>query len=208
MTTAKTSTKTVVTTTTAGDVTITSHFACSQLDNITRINGNLLIKAAAALTSLSCLSNLLVVTGSLTILGNDDLGTAVLPSLTSVGTYIYIGSNSKLTDVSFSQLSSIGSFVDVSDNDQLQTISLPRLSSTGDFFDVYENTKLTTLLANALRTVTGHVQIRKTKLTQYDGMILLACVLDGRTDLRDSSSSAFEARVKVAAAAWRSPTCV
>lgn len=52
------------------------------------------------------------------------------------------------------------------------------------------------------------MQIRKSKLTQYNGMTMLACILDGRTDLRDSSSSAFEARVKVAAAAWGAPACV
>ena len=147
-----------------GDITVSTQAEVDILRGTlagkTIIRGNLLIghfrgSLRSNIINLAPLSNIIDITGTLTIRENGQLiNLNDLQNLQTIGGHFQVGLNTKLTNFGdFPVLRSIGGHFNVYVNNRPTTLDFPALQTIGGFLRVHDNDQLTTLDFPALTSI-------------------------------------------------------
>ena len=163
------------------DLVITADTPQAELDEVTRVDGSIIIIGQTGLDGVS-LPNLVSVAGDFNVIGNPDLDTVDTPMLEEVGGDVdvrdnrdldrllmdnllrigrdlHIEDNNALLGLDFTLLGDVGEDLVIANNDGAESLDLPALTSTGCDFSVLNNGN-TRRIRSTLATVGCALTIR------------------------------------------------
>ncbi len=141
-----------------GDLIITSQgLEEISINGLRKINGNLTIRQNTTLRDIN-ISNLQDV-GGITVESNTSVKNIHLPLLEQSGSLLEFENNQELTNIDLPSLRKIGSILLINANTRIIQINAPLLSDVNSHFFINRNPSLTTLELSSLSLVGGVLEI-------------------------------------------------